>query len=186
PTAHAIIQVNPQGENSIVQFGGTNKMITVDEITSAIDSCAAGDVLVLQNEISHLDRAMQRAIERGLRIVFNAAPMTAEVTALPLAKLDLLLVNEIEGEAISGAGEPDTILATLARQFPAVNIVLTLGEAGANYIGPAGQFSVAAPSVQAVDSTGAGDTFTGYFVAEYSKGTEIETALTIACTAAAV
>lgn len=186
PSGHAIIQVNPQGENSIVLFGGTNRMITVDEITSAIDSCAAGDFLVLQNEISHLDRAMQRAIERELRIVFNAAPMTAEVTDLPLADLDLLLVNEIEGEAISGAGEPDTVLATLARQFPSVNIVLTLGEAGAQFMGPAGQFSVAAPAVQAVDTTGAGDTFTGYFVAEYSKGTEIEAALTIACTAAAV
>ena len=186
PTGHACIEVNAEGENSIVLFGGTNRQITSDELEVMLRPATAGDFLVLQNEISELDTAIQMGAEKGMRIVFNAAPMTADVADLPLSALELLIINEIEGAALSSQQSPEAMLRTLVSRHPDTTVVLTLGSEGARLRGPAGDFTAASPKVNVVDSTGAGDTFTGYFVADYASGKGIDDALLFACRAAAV
>jgi ribokinase len=186
PTGHACIQVNAAGENSIVLFGGTNRQITVDEISAMLAPAVTGDFLVLQNEISELETAIQIGATKGMRIVFNAAPMTDDVAALPLASLELLIINEIEGAALSSKQSPDAIMTALGHRYPDMNVVLTLGSQGARLCGPAGDCAAASPRVDVVDSTGAGDTFTGYFVADYAAGRNVADALLFACQAAAL
>ena len=186
PSGHANIQVNQSGENAIVLFGGTNRMISEEEVSSVIDSCEAGDFLILQNEISSLQLAMTLGAEKGMRMIFNAAPMTADVKALPISDLEVLIINEVEGEQLTGSSKPEAILDKLRATYPSVNIVLTLGSEGAIYEGQSGRYIAASPQVAAVDTTGAGDTFTGYFIAEYSAGAEPQRAMEIACSAAAI
>ena len=145
-----------------------------------------GDFLVLQNEISELEAAIHLASDQGMRIVFNAAPMTSGVLDLPLSSVELLIINQIEGAALSGQEKPDDILHALRSTYPETNILLTLGQEGACFAGINGVFSASPPPVDVVDTTGAGDTFTGFFVAEYAQGRSIETALSCACAAAAL
>jgi ribokinase len=76
------------------------------------------------------------------------------------------------------------VLDRLAERFPAAEIVLTLGERGAAHAGPQGRVVVASEPVVPIDTTGAGDTFTGYFLAERLAGAEVEAALRLACRAA--
>lgn len=186
PSGHANIQVSSTGENAIVLFGGTNRQLTRPEVEHMLSSCEAGDFLVLQNEISELETAINIGAERELRMIFNAAPMTSAVLNLPLDRLELLIINETEGEALTEQNNPDGIISTLAAQRPSVNILLTLGAAGAWYAGREGRFSATPPKVDALDTTGAGDTFTGYFIAEYACGSDIQSALDLACRAAAL
>ncbi len=185
-TGHAIIQVDPGGENSIVLYGGSNRQITAEEIDDTLKDCVERDILVLQNEISGTDFAMNAGFEKGMRIIFNAAPMTVDVLRYPLHQIDMLIINEIEGEALASASEPDTIMATLRGQFPELKLVLTLGSEGVVYSDASQMIRVAAPQVDVLDTTGAGDTFTGYLIAEYARDTPMREALEIACQAAAV
>ncbi|OPZ29962.1 MAG: Ribokinase [Lentisphaerae bacterium ADurb.BinA184] len=187
PTGHAVIQVDASGENSIVLFPGTNHQITADERRQALDGAAPGDWLLLQNEVNDIPDLMAMGRERGLRIVLNPAPMTTPVRAYPLELADLLILNETEGEALTGEGEPSRLLDALRRRLPAATIVLTLGAAGARVAERDGDASpVATPHVQATDTTGAGDTFVGYCLALLIEGRTPVEAARYACRAAAL
>ena len=185
PSGHANIQVTPEGENSIVLFGGANQKINREDIDLVLE---AGDYefLLVQNEISSLEYLIKQAAEGGIKIAFNAAPMTPQVHHLPLNLIDLLIINELEGAALTGEDEANKIVSTLLGLYPSVRILLTLGQQGAWYADSRGIHKQPAEQVTATDTTGAGDTFTGYFVAEYSKGVSIEESLKIACRAAAI
>ena len=185
-TGHANIQVTPNGENAIVLFGGTNRLISGDEVSEALDHSSPGDFLMLQNEISELETAIDIGASKGLRIVLNAAPMTPDVKNLPLDKLELIIINEIEGETLAGTSEPHGILKTLSSMYPGIEILLTMGKDGAIFCSGNNTFSASSPKVVALDTTGAGDTFTGYFVAERAMGTLPEKAMAIACAAASI
>ena len=102
PTGHAVIQVNPQGENAILILGGANRAVTAETVGIALEKVGPGDILLLQNEINGLDYIIRRAYEKGLRIFFNPAPMEDAVKDLPLELLDTLIVNEGEGKALAG------------------------------------------------------------------------------------
>lgn len=186
PSGHAIIQISPAGENAIVLHGGSNQEITRDDIDSVMDSAQAGEFLLIQNEISELVHVINRGAEAGLRIIFNAAPMTSAVAALPLEHVEMLIINEIEGSALSGEQQPERIIATLLKRFPAMKLVLTLGEQGAWYADNSRQIQQPAVTVDALDTTGAGDTFTGFFLAGYSQGEPLETCLDRAIRAAGI
>ena len=99
---HAIIQVDENGQNCIILYGGTNRQITEAYVDEVLAHFEAGDVLVLQNEINCMPYIMQKAHEKGLRIAFNAAPYGAEVLSYPLETVTWLIVNEVEGAGISG------------------------------------------------------------------------------------
>ena len=172
PTGHAVIQVADSGENSIVLYSGANHRIADELIDRALSLTGAGDILLLQNEISGIADIMRRAHERGLRIFFNPAPMTEAVAEYPLELVDTLIVNETEWEALSGV-------------FPSFggNILKTLGARGAVYDD---RFFVPAERVDdVVDTTAAGDTFIGYFIAEMIAGRDVESAMKTATRASA-
>ena len=164
PTGHANIQVTPEGENSIVLFGGANRTITKSDIDEALEEAQPGEFLLIQNEISALDYLIDSACEKEMRVVFNAAPMSGDVNALPLEAIELLVINEIEGFELTTKTVPDEIIATLAFRFADTNILLTLGAAGSIYAGKGDSIFQPAMKVEAVDTTGAGDVFHGAFV----------------------
>ena len=186
PTGHANIQVTPEGENSIVLFGGANRTITESDIDEALEEANSGEFLLIQNEISALDYLIDRACEKDMRVVFNAAPMSGDVNALPLEAIELLVINEIEGFELTTKTVPDEIIASLSSRFSDTNILLTLGAAGSIYAGKGDSVFQPAMKVEAVDTTAAGDTYVGFFLAGYSAGNSVEECLALATSAAAV
>lgn len=185
-TGHAIIQVDANGQNCIIVEPGANGTVGGDDIASFLDGYGAGDVLLTQNEISHMPEVLRAAHEKGLTVVLNPSPFSAEILSWPLECVDIFIVNEIEGEALSGESEPEKILDALRRRFPNAAVVLTLGSNGAMYADKTERFFVPARHVTAVDTTAAGDTFTGYFLAMLLRGGTPKEAMEIAAKAAAI
>lgn len=185
-SGHAIIQVNAQGENAIILHGGANRAITADDARRVLDHFGAGDWLLLQNEISAVPDIMREARARGMAVAFNPAPMQQSVRQYPLECVDLFVVNEIEAAELCGEREPERVLTVMRQRYPRAATVLTLGSEGAAYAGPEGRCRVPAVKVKAVDTTAAGDTFIGYFLAERLRSVGPEAALKLACRAAAL
>jgi ribokinase len=192
PSGHANIQITPEGENAIVIVGGSNREITPADFELAFSGLNAGDFLLLQNEVSHLNEIIEHGSKLGLRIVFNAAPMDTSVLDLPLDLIEYLLVNETEAAALAETSDltPAILIETLANRYPEMKIVLTLGAAGAIYVehndDAIQQIQQPAFSTKAIDTTGAGDTFTGFFLAALIRGAAIEECLREACLAASI
>ncbi|MEX0941088.1 MAG: ribokinase [Pseudomonadales bacterium] len=186
PSGHALIQVTPQGDNAIVIFGGANQSIGAHDIYEVLCDTRPGEFLLLQNEISCLPELINAAHEKQQRIIFNAAPVTDEVNNYPLDKIEVFIINEIEAENLTGETEPDSILDRMAVTFPDSRTILTLGGKGAVYGDSSQRVSQHAFDVRAVDTTAAGDTFTGYFLAGFIAGQAIEDCLAMACRAAAL
>lgn len=185
-TGHAIIQVANSGENSIIIHGGANQTLDPNYVESVLEKADTADYVLTQNETSCVPEILSQAAGKGLFVVFNPAPMTPDVKSYPLNDVDLLILNESEGEALTGKAEPDDILKTLLSDYPNVRVVLTLGAAGAIYQSAEECFKVSAYSVEAIDTTAAGDTFIGYFLKELGTDAPIAKALQTACKAAAL
>jgi len=186
PTGHAVIQVNREGENAIIIHGGANRTFSESDIERSLEDTEAGDLLLLQNEINAVELALHMAAEREMTIAFNPAPMTDAVKTYPLELVDIFLVNEIEGEALTGQKSPEAILDAMQQRFPGSRTVLTLGSAGVIYADKVRRIQADALKVEAVDTTGAGDTFIGYFLAGLSRDGDIESALRLAVRASAL
>ena len=190
PTGHAIIQVNPQGQNCIIIAPGANAEITDAMVDSALAGAAPGDILLAQNETSAIARAMRAAKGRGMKIALNPAPMNERVHALPLELVDILIVNEIEGAELSAtpaAAPPAEALDALRARFPSATIVLTLGKDGVVAAAPgAAPVSHGIYSVRVVDSTAAGDCFAGYLLASLAAGAPLAEALRVASIASSI
>lgn len=182
PTGHAIIQVDRQGQNSIVLFAGANAQVERAAIDAALAHFGCGDMLLLQNEINDVAYILTAAAEQGLTICLNPAPFGPEVGAYPLEQVDLLIVNEIEATGLVGA----STLAALTARCPRAQIALTLGAAGAQYRSPTEEFHLPAPPVEAIDTTGAGDTFIGYLLQGLLAGLTARDAMARAVQAAAL
>jgi ribokinase len=112
--------------------------------------------------------------------------MDASIGRLPLDVISLLVVNEIEAADLTDASSPDAMIAALRAQAPRAAVILTLGHLGAIYQDPEVQVSTPAWPVTAVDTTGAGDTFTGYLVASLLQGMPADQAMARAARAAAL
>ncbi len=186
PTGRAIIQVADNGENSIVLYPGANQDITRQQIDAALSEFSAGDVIVLQNEISEIIYLIERASSLGLRIVLNPSPFNAVFRTVDLSRLALLIVNETEAAGFTGSADTDAFLQWAAQNCPSLPCVLTLGAAGSVYT--CDGYIVRQPAIKAdvVDTTCAGDTFTGYFLAARLRGQDVPAALEIAARAAAL
>ena len=183
---HAIIQLDDAGQNCILLYPGTNMELTEPYIDRVLAHFSAGDILLLQNETNQIPYLIERAAEKGMRVALNAAPMTDEVKSYPLDKLSWLIVNEAEGAALTGQTEAGQIAETLAERYPKLAIVLTLGADGVIYRQGKLDLYVPARRVAAVDTTGAGDTFTGYFLAAVADSSDAAYAMTFATAAAAL
>lgn len=195
-TGHAIIQVTEDGENAIVLFSGANHALDLQQIDDALEDATPNDWVLLQNETNAIGSVINAAAEKGLKVAFNPAPMTRDVQGLPLEKVDLLIVNEIEAMQLVDADNVDKAQTELALRYPQSRIVLTLGKKGVRFIHGKTFVEVTAFKVDALDTTAAGDTFIGYFLKHYSElnlaqaeGTSIETLkriLQTACAASAI
>jgi ribokinase len=186
PTGQAMIQVDDAGQNAIVLVAGANHEITPEEVDAAVSGFSDGSWLLTQNETSAVAHAIRSATQHGLRVAFNPAPFDRRVFEYPLESVDLLCLNESEGAAMTGADSAGAILSALGERLPGCEIVLTLGSVGASYRGPQGEIHVPACQVAAVDTTAAGDTFLGYYLACRSRGLEVRDSLQQATRAAAL
>lgn len=188
PSGHAIIQVDDHGENAILLHGGANQTFDRSILEHQLLQATADDWLLLQNECNAIDDAFDIALSRGMRIAFNPAPMTADTTRLPLEKCALLIVNETEAALLTGiaATQPADMLAALAERCPDSRLVLTLGAQGALLWHGGHKYAQAAVDVEVVDTTGAGDTFVGYFLAALIDDLDDQQCLQRACAAAAL
>lgn len=185
-SGHAMIQVDAAGENCIVLYSGANKMQTKEHIDQVLQNFGAGDILVLQNEINELPYLIEKAYGLGMRTVLNPSPFDSQVAECDLNKTEFLLLNEVEGEQIAGHKAPEEILKYLRSHFPRVKVVLTLGGQGAVYQDENQTVRQCAFSVPVIDTTAAGDTFTGYFVHGIAQQYSIPKAMELAAKAAAI
>ena len=187
PTGHAVIQVDPSGQNCILLFGGANQQISPDDVEAFLAPFGPEDVLLVQNETSCLPQALAGAAARGIRTVLNPSPISPELLEADLSSVALFLLNEVEGAALGGGvREPEAILDALEARWPQAELVLTLGSQGARYRGRGRSAVCPAFSVEAVDTTAAGDCFTGYFLSAWLEGQEPEQCLRFASAASAI
>lgn len=186
PSGQAVIELSTsdirgdKGENRIIILPGTNARIDIMGFDEILSGAEAGDWALFQAETNGLLDFAQAAKARGLPLAHAAAPFNAEAVAPLLELLDLLVVNQVEAEQLQAA----TGLAPEA--LPVRDVVITLGSKGARWIGPEGSRDFAAPQVTPVDTTGAGDTFTGYLVAGLEQGLDMAGAIELATRAAAL
>lgn len=173
-SGHTIIQIDRQGQNSILLYGGSNHSLSEAYVDEVLSNFTSGDILVVQNEINCMPYLIDQAHRRGMRIVLNPSPFNEAIQACNLQKVEYFLLNEIEGEQLTGKTVPDEIIDCILDQHPNAKVVLTLGKEGARY-GEAGmRYQQGICTVgQTLDTTAAGDTFTGYFVAGILEGLDV-------------
>lgn len=180
-TGQAIVMVAEDGENAIVLSPGANITFSEIEIAAAIDTMAAGDWLLIQNETNGTSFAAERAKSRGMKVALAAAPFEPAAIFPILPFLDLVALNEIEDGQLR-AVEPEGL-----SQRPGLARLVTAGKKGATHT--SGESSVHMPAmiVDPVDTTAAGDTFLGAFLACIDRDpASIREAMTIATAAAAL
>lgn len=186
PNGHAIIEVDPSGENAIVLYPGSNHALSQEFVDAVLAKFGPGDLLLVQNETNMVPYLIRAGRARGMDVAFNAAPMDKSVSGYPLELLRFLLVNETEGAALTGCVEPEAIAEAICSKYPELELVLTLGAEGAIY--RKGDFSHFQPArqVRALDTTGAGDAFIGFFLAGIAEGADPLYCLNLAAAAAAI
>ena len=186
-TGHAIIEIC-KGQNRIILHGGANQAIDEKQIDEVLSHFNNDDVLLIQNEISNLSCLINKAHSKGMYIVFNVAPMNEKVFSYPLDKVDMFIVNEIEAAGLAKclSNDIETIIETLKSEFPDKEIVLTVGENGSYYICGEELIHQDAYMVEAIDTTAAGDTFTGFFLASYLQNRCVKAALDLAARASSI
>lgn len=183
-TGHAIIQVTPDGQNCILIESGANGKITPQDVAAVLDGFEAGDIVVLQNEITCVPEIITTAKGKGMIVALNPSPMNARIKNCPLEMVDYLFINHGEGRAITNCRAPEQILEKLHTRYPQMNVVLTLGDSGSCYMDDRGNVTrCRIYPVRAVDTTAAGDTFSGYFLSAILKNNDPQAALWVAAVA---
>ena len=188
PSGHTIIQIEDKtAQNCIIVHPGTNGLVDQEYIHEVVSHFEAGDYAVFQNEITNVACAMKCCKEKGLRVVFNPSPMTRELAVSDIYQyVDELFINEVEGKQMTGKDDPEEICKEMKRLWPKCRTILTLGSDGA-VIFMDGEFIYQkAFPCEAVDTTGAGDTFSGFFIALSAAGKGVREALELSCKASSL
>ena len=190
-TGTAIIQNDKSGDNCIILYSGANHQITKEQIANTISDFEKGDFLVLQNEINGMDSIVRVAEEKGLKIVLNPSPMNEKILGLPLQYVDYFVLNEVEAAQILGLEnisekDGEKIVRELYNTYPHAKIVLTLGAEGSIYFDGETLYRQRAYKTEVVDTTAAGDTFSGFFIAGILRGDTVEQAMDTAARAAGI
>ena len=186
-TGKAIIQVEEStGQNGILLYHGANWQMTELFLDEVLAGFPGDGILVMQNEINLGGYLLERAAGKGMQIALTPSPIDDSLLQWELGQVTWLLLNEVEGEALTGKTQPEEILDSLLGQYPDMRVVLTLGEKGAFYADREKRLRQPAFPAQAVDTTGAGDTFAGYFLAGIARGQDEAEAMEEAAQAAAI
>lgn len=183
---NAVIQVNDDGENCILLFGGSNRVVTRQQIDETLREFGPDDYLVLQNEISELEYLVQSAARKKIRIVLNPSPYEDSLKRLDYNSISWLLLNEVEAKQLTGESDPCQVWDELHAKFPRLCVVLTLGGEGAIAFTPEEVVRQPVFPVKTVDTTAAGDTFTGFFLASLVNGTSVEECMRRAAMASSI
>lgn len=178
-TGHAIILLDAAGENSIVIHAGANRAIPHRRLRETLGRIANGDTLLMQNETSCQVEGARIARAAGAKVIYSPAPFEIAALRDVLPYVTILAMNE---------GEADQLLTALPGDPPVEGLLITRGGAGAEYRDLRAGTTYRQPAfpVQPVDTTGAGDTFAGYFAATLDRGDPIPEALRLAAAAAAL
>ena len=182
---NAVIQVDRTGENCILLFGGSNQCVRPEQIEKTLARFDKGDYLLLQNEINNLPMIVSCAGKRKMKIVLNPSPFNEQLEQVDFSKLEWLIVNEVEMEQLSGFSSPEKSWEKLHRQYPDLSLLVTLGEEGSIAFTKRETVRQEAVKVKAVDTTAAGDTYTGYFLAGIMEGMSLQQSMERANVAAA-
>ncbi|SFB04960.1 ribokinase [Poseidonocella pacifica] len=179
-TGHANIMRDTEGENTIVLYPGANAKISTDMIGAAISGAETGDFLLFQNETGEQGFAAETGRKLGMRVAYAVAPYVPGRLRALVPFLDLLILNAVEARQLQDE------LGVLAGELGIENVFVTHGADGCDWItqGETRRFP-AHPAIP-VDTTGAGDTFTGYLLAGLDRGHPVEEAIDLASRAAAL
>ena len=183
---HALIQVSEEGENSIILFKGSNYENDISYVDDVLMDFDQDDILVLQNEINNLEYLIKCGKEKGMQILLNASPISDKLLQMDLTGVTWLMINQTEGTELTGEREPDILLKKLIDKYQKMQVILTLGTKGSIYKSREEKIIQPCIKVKTVDTTAAGDTFTGYFIASIVEGKCTKEALEIAAHAAAL
>lgn len=183
---HTIIQVDKNGQNCILLYGGANRAVTREFVDEVLSGFEKGDIILLQNEINELDYIIDKAYEKGMQIFLNPSPFDSALDACDLNKISCFLLNEIEGGQIAGETEPDKIIDGILANYENAKVVLTLGGDGSVYADKEKRCQQPVYKVETVDTTAAGDTFTGYFIAGLIQGKTVEETMRMCAVAAGI
>lgn len=168
-TGHAIISVDGDGQNQMILFPGSNHAADEEYCDSLLEGFSVGDLVLMEYETSCVDYMIRKSREKGLTVALNPSPFVDKIKDLPLSMVDYLVLNEYEGECLSGLKDPRGIAEKLLGTSR--NVLLTLGADGSLFYGENGEREFCpAFKVNAADTTGAGDTYTGYFLAGLLSG----------------
>lgn len=187
-SGNAIIQNDAQGDNCIILYPGANCAMTEEMVDEVLLDFSEGDYLVLQNEINKIEEIVKKASEKGMVIVLNPSPVNECLTPEILGRADWMLLNEIEAMQLTGCQRADAeeMSASLRKAFPNTRFVLTMGTEGSWYIDEEKILRQEIFPVKTVDTTAAGDTYTGYFVSGLIHGWELGKCMRAAARAASI
>lgn len=178
-TGHAIILLDGEAENAIVIHPGANRAMAAPMLAKPLSAIKAQDTLLLQNETGCQVEAAKAARQVGARVIYSAAPFDIDAVRAVLPYVSILAMN---------AGEAEELFAAMPGDLPVMGLLITRGAEGAEYrdLTTGTVHRQEAFPVTPLDTTGAGDTFAGYFAAALDRGDPVPAALRLAAGAAAL
>lgn len=191
PSGVALIFVNDSGENMIAVAPGSNGALSPEDVDRAAGMLPECDALIVQLEVpvETVGHAVRLAHDLGVRVILNPAPARPLPKEL-LAMVDVLTPNESEARHLLGlqTDQPADDPSVLRRfvDMGVKSVILTLGARGVLAVTPNEHRLIRAPKVRAVDTTAAGDAFTGALGVALSSGMDIWDASSFACRSAAI
>lgn len=181
-SGHANISVDAEGENQIILYPGANTAVSSNHLQHALSEATTNDIFLTQNETNGAVEAARLAKAMGLTVAYAAAPFDADATSAMVAYTDLLILNAVEAEQLSAA------LGKAPDALGIDHVIITKGGDGAVwYDGTAADVhTIRAYPADVVDTTGAGDTFTGFLIAGLDRGLPMLQALDLAAKAGSI